>query len=76
MVMGKQIIGRGISCCGAHPARCAPIADFRCKEQFCDILGTHNKRAAMITRPEHTSRWALQEAAIKAEIDEAKNTVI
>jgi hypothetical protein len=29
----------------------------------------------MIPRPEHTSRWALQEAAIKAEINEAKNTL-
>jgi hypothetical protein len=29
----------------------------------------------MIPRPEQTSRWALQEAAIKAEINEAKNTL-
>ena len=29
----------------------------------------------MIPKPEQTSRWASQEAAIKAEINEAKNTL-
>jgi hypothetical protein len=29
----------------------------------------------MIPRPEQTGRWASQEAAIKAEINEAKNTL-
>ena len=29
----------------------------------------------MMPKPEQTSRWASQEAAIKAEINEAKNTL-
>ena len=29
----------------------------------------------MVPKPEQTSRWASQEAAIKAEINEAKNTL-
>jgi len=36
---------------------------------------THKKGWPMIPRPEQARRWASQEAAIKAEINEAKNTL-
>jgi hypothetical protein len=39
-------------------------------------MGTHNKKVwQMIPKLDQTSRWASQEAAIIAEINEAKNTL-
>jgi hypothetical protein len=39
-------------------------------------MDTYNKKGwQLIPKPEQTSRWASQEAAIKAEINEAKNTL-